>query len=64
MDKVKLDRALANLILVQDRLINKYGSSTTGAQAHLGLITKCNSDIEEVKALMAPPTVSTRKSKV
>lgn len=66
MDLSKLKRAISNMELVEDRLIQKLSSSTTGAQAHIGLMTQCQTDLVALKKMLpteAPKMASKSKSK-
>ena len=61
IDVTKLDRARKNLVLVRERLVMKLGSSTTGAQNHLGLLTSVESDLRELDTLY-PVEVKTKST--
>lgn len=59
----KLERAIRNMEAVEERLVAKLGTSTTGAQAHIGLLTECRSDLAELyKMLPAPAKVTPVKA--
>jgi len=64
IDQDKLKRAISNMEGVNERLVLKLASSTTGAQAHIGLITQCHSDLTTLKGMLSDEKVmTTPKSK-
>ena len=52
MQQDKVERAIANMEAVEERLVLKLSTSTTGAQAHIGLLTKCQSDLVALKGML------------
>ena len=61
-DEIKIRKAVANLKLVELRLITKLASSTTGAQAHLGLMTSCRSDRAALEELLPSENVPEKRA--
>ena len=50
---MKTQKALDTMYLVRDRIVEKLASSTTGAQAHIGLLTQTENDIEKLKGILS-----------
>lgn len=48
----KTKKALETMSLVRDRIVEKLASSTTGAQAHIGLLSQVETDITNLEALI------------
>jgi len=61
MDENKVLRAITNMEAVKVRLVTKLASSTTGAQAHIGLMTQCNTDLEALRKLLPAETPTKAK---
>ena len=56
MNVDKVEKALHNFKLVKQRLILKAASSPSGAQGHLGLLTKVMSDIRAMEYVLNDET--------
>lgn len=48
----KCERAISQMYLVRDRIIEKLASSTTAAQAHIGLLNDTEDDIAVLEKLL------------
>jgi len=66
MNNLKVEKAITNMEAVKVRMVEKLASSTTGAQAHIGLLSQVQNDlnilndivlVEAPVAKVAAPTV-------